>query len=187
MNQESRHEAGTQPSGRSDDSSVRAVHATRLARRTVEKCATFFAPHLRPGMRLLDCGCGPGTITLGLATIVAPGEVVGIDNDPERLEAARAAAREEGVANVTCQEASILELPFPDGSFDAAFSHALMEHLPVRSTPCGRYGACWRRVVWSACAAPTTRTTSMPRRIQCWRSSTEHTLTPAVDAGTACM
>src|SRR5215510_171224 len=45
-------------------------------RRTVARQAAFILPHLRSGMTLLDCGCGPGTMTIGLAHIVAPGLVV---------------------------------------------------------------------------------------------------------------
>jgi ubiquinone/menaquinone biosynthesis C-methylase UbiE len=37
--------------------------------------ADFFLPHLQSGMTLLDCGCGPGSLTLGLAEAVAPGQV----------------------------------------------------------------------------------------------------------------
>jgi ubiquinone/menaquinone biosynthesis C-methylase UbiE len=43
-----------------------------MSMRTAERHATFFIPHLHSGMKVLDCGCGPGTITLGLAKIVAP-------------------------------------------------------------------------------------------------------------------
>ncbi|MBV9358800.1 MAG: hypothetical protein JO023_25110 [Chloroflexi bacterium] len=42
-----------------------------LAGRTAEREARFFLPYLRPGLRLLDLGCGPGTIMLGLARAVA--------------------------------------------------------------------------------------------------------------------
>jgi cyclopropane fatty-acyl-phospholipid synthase-like methyltransferase len=50
-----------------------------LALRTAAKEGAFFLAHLRPGMRVLDVGCGPGSITLGLAEAVGPGEAVGID------------------------------------------------------------------------------------------------------------
>ena len=44
-----------------------------LERRNAADCAAHLLPHLRPGMRLLDLGCGPGTISVGLAEAVAPG------------------------------------------------------------------------------------------------------------------
>jgi hypothetical protein len=43
-----------------------------LTRRTAAREGAFFLPHLRAGMRVLDCGCGPGSITLGLAAAVSP-------------------------------------------------------------------------------------------------------------------
>jgi ubiquinone/menaquinone biosynthesis C-methylase UbiE len=47
--------------------------------RTVENSAAHLAPHLRPGLDVLDVGCGPGTITVDIARRVAPGRVVGLD------------------------------------------------------------------------------------------------------------
>ncbi|MBI4340440.1 MAG: methyltransferase domain-containing protein, partial [Chloroflexi bacterium] len=47
--------------------------------------AAYLLPHLRAGFSLLDCGCGPGTVTIGLAEAVAPGQVVGIDLDARSL------------------------------------------------------------------------------------------------------
>ena len=47
-----------------------------MASRTAESHAGFFLPHVKRGMSVLDCGCGPGTITIGFADIVAPGNVV---------------------------------------------------------------------------------------------------------------
>lgn len=41
--------------------------------RTAAVDASFLVPHLSPGMAVLDCGCGPGLITVDLAEIVAPG------------------------------------------------------------------------------------------------------------------
>ena len=91
--------------------------------------ADFFLPHLKSGMSLLDCGCGPGTITLGLANAVAPGEVVGIDLEPSMIERANALAKERQVPNVRFQVADIFQLPFPDSSLDAVFTAAVLEHL----------------------------------------------------------
>ena len=53
-----------------------------LQRRTAAKEAGFLLPYLSAGMRLLDCGCDPGSITAGLAETVAPGQVVGVDIEP---------------------------------------------------------------------------------------------------------
>jgi len=50
----------------------------RHSSRTVARQGAFFLPHLKPGMSLLDSGCGPGTITIGLAQALAPGQLMGI-------------------------------------------------------------------------------------------------------------
>lgn len=89
----------------------------------------FIAPYLKPGMKVLDCGCGPGSITIGLAQAIAPGEVVAIDISEAQLEIARESARIAGVTNITFQQANILELPFTDNSFDMTCSQALLMHL----------------------------------------------------------
>ena len=85
--------------------------------RTAAKWVGFFLPHLRSGMSLLDCGCGMGSITLDLAEIVAPGQVVGIDVDAGQLEGARSLAHRRGVANVHFEVASVYDLPFPAGRY----------------------------------------------------------------------
>lgn len=100
-----------------------------LAKRTALVEASFFLPHLRSGMRLLDCGCGPGTITVDLAEVVAPGEVVGIDLEDRQFEIGRAYARERGVSNVRFETGNIYDLPFPSETFDAVFAHAVLYHL----------------------------------------------------------
>jgi ubiquinone/menaquinone biosynthesis C-methylase UbiE len=98
-------------------------------RRTAEEAAAFLLPELRPGMRLLDVGCGPGSITRGLAERLAPGEVVGIDLSRETLAAARAEAAARGLGNLRYEEGSVYELPFADASFDAAYAHQVVQHL----------------------------------------------------------
>ena len=100
--------------------------------RTAAEWVGFVLPHLRPGTRLLDCGCGVGSITLDLAELVAPGPVVGIDVDPIQLHRARARARERRISNADFEVANVYELPFPDGSFDAVLAHTLLVHLRDR-------------------------------------------------------
>jgi SAM-dependent methyltransferase len=80
-------------------------------------------------MRLLDCGCGPGSVTLGLAEAVAPGEVVGVDIERSHVQAASALARERQLENVRFEVGSIYKLPFPDSSFDAAYAQSVLLHL----------------------------------------------------------
>lgn len=99
------------------------------ARRTAEREAAYLLPRLRPGMRLLDVGCGPGTITAGLARAVAPGEVVGIEIVAEVLDQAREHAEREGLTNVRFEEASVYELPYEDASFDVVHAHQVLQHL----------------------------------------------------------
>jgi ubiquinone/menaquinone biosynthesis C-methylase UbiE len=77
---------------------------------------------------VLDAGCARGTITLGLARKTAPGQVIGIDIEDTQFRNAREQAQCEGL-NVEFRKASAYELSFEDGSFDAVFSHALLEHL----------------------------------------------------------
>jgi len=102
---------------------------TAIAARTAAHFARFLLPHLQPGMRLLDCGCGPGSITVGLAAAVAPGEVVGVDVDAGSINRARQLATEQCIANVRFEVANLYELPFPDRSFDVVFSHAVLLHI----------------------------------------------------------
>ena len=91
--------------------------------------AGFLVPYLRAGMRVLDCGCGPGTITVGLAEAVQPGEAVGVDISDAQIDAARALATQRGLSNTRFEVASIYALPFDYRSFDAAYANTVLEHL----------------------------------------------------------
>lgn len=97
------------------------------SRRTAENSAAYLLPHLRPGQRLLDVGCGPGTITTGLARRVAPGRVVAIDVVPGVLEQARQLVVEHG--NVSFETGDVYSLDFEDGAFDVVHAHQVLQHL----------------------------------------------------------
>jgi len=99
------------------------------ARRRAEEAAAFLLPHLEPGMRLLDVGCGPGSITRGLAEHLALGQVIGLDQSPEALAEARQDAAARGVVNLHYEQANVYDLPFADGSFDVVFAHQVIQHL----------------------------------------------------------
>lgn len=72
---------------------------------------------VKPGMRVLDMACGPGTLTRPLAAAVAPdGEVVGVDLAPGMIELARSA----GIAHARFEVMDIERLAFDDGAFEAA-------------------------------------------------------------------
>ena len=96
-------------------------------RRTAENCAAFLLPHLRADLAVLDVGCGPGTITAGLAR--RAGRVVGLDMSPAMVDAAREHAAGEGVANATFEVGTAYELPFEDGGFDVVYAHQVLQHL----------------------------------------------------------
>ncbi|WP_324275414.1 methyltransferase domain-containing protein [Blastococcus brunescens] len=96
--------------------------------RTVENSAAYLIPALRPGLDLLDVGCGPGTITVDLAARVAPGRVVGIDVSADPLDEARAAA---GRANVPAsfEVGDVYALAAEDDSVDVVHAHQVLQHL----------------------------------------------------------
>ena len=101
-----------------------------LERRTAETYAFYLLPHLKPGMRLLDFGCGPGTISVGLAKAIEPGEFHGIDMEESQIEIARSSAEKGGNDNAIFHVGDALNLPFDDDFFDVAHCHTVMNHVP---------------------------------------------------------
>jgi SAM-dependent methyltransferase len=101
--------------------------------RTAENSAAYLLPHLAADARILDVGCGPGTITTGLADRVPQGHVTAIDSAPGILDRARAEAGDRG--NLTFATGDVYALDYPDDSFDVVHAHQVLQHLsdPVRA------------------------------------------------------
>lgn len=99
------------------------------ASRTITSDAAFVLPLIKASDKILDVGCGPGSITTGFGNLVPQGSVVGVDISEEVLEGARSSLP-AAATNITFQAADLLAgLPFPDASFDVVFSSQLFPHL----------------------------------------------------------
>jgi len=103
--------------------------------RTAENSAAYLLAHLRPGLSLLDVGCGPGTITADLASRVAPGRVTAVEVTSSALSLARAEVGARGLDNVDFDVADVHALDLPDGAFDVVHAHQVLQHVadPVRA------------------------------------------------------
>ncbi|EFL18570.1 2-heptaprenyl-1,4-naphthoquinone methyltransferase [Streptomyces sp. C] len=105
--------------------------------RTAANSAAYLIGELRPGMRVLDVGCGPGTITADLAELVSPGgHVTAVDAAADVLEQAAAYAAERGLSEaVDFATADVHALRFPDDSFDVVHAHQVLQHVgdPVQA------------------------------------------------------
>src|SRR3954470_17873292 len=102
--------------------------------RTAANSAAYLLPYLRPGLDLLDVGCGPGTITVDLAALVSPGRTKAIDLSAEVLDEARVAATERGVDVIFAVE-DAYSLRDPDDPYDVVHAHQVLQHLvdPVKA------------------------------------------------------
>lgn len=98
-----------------------------LRDRSAAQYADFVLPVIGSSARVLDVGCGPGSITLGIAQ--AAGHVTGIDVDDAEFADARAYAADHGIDNVEFREGSIYELGVAEGSIDVCTLFAMLETL----------------------------------------------------------
>ncbi|UFQ19186.1 MULTISPECIES: class I SAM-dependent methyltransferase [Streptomyces] len=103
--------------------------------RTAANSAAYLIGSLEPHMKVLDIGCGPGTITADLAELVPDGHVTGVDHAPGILGTARATAAERGLDNVEFAVADVHDLDFPDDTFCVVHAHQVLQHVgdPVRA------------------------------------------------------
>jgi SAM-dependent methyltransferase len=104
--------------------------------RTADNSAGHLLPLLEPGMRLLDVGCGPGTITMDLADVVGPtGRVTALERSDEALDLARREAERRGTTNVDFVVGNVAALDLPDDAFDVVHAHQVLQHVddPVQA------------------------------------------------------
>lgn len=112
---------------------VNLLDATRarLLERARKSPAEFFASlALRPGVKLLDVGCGTGDFLRLLAPLVSPGTAVGVDLSETMIAEARRRSAAENIDNLSFQAGSVLDLPFPPASFDRILATQLLLHVP---------------------------------------------------------
>ena len=95
--------------------------------RTLERDIPELKEFLRPGMTVLDVGCGPGTITVDVAAAVSPGKVVGLDPSEESLTRAREwHAEHPDIENLCFQVGDSHSLDFEHETFDLVYSHTAL-------------------------------------------------------------
>ena len=101
--------------------------------RTAANSAAYLLPHLDAGAKVLDVGCGPGTITADLADRVPQGHVTGIDSAQEIIEQAKETVGDR--SNLDFATGDVYALDYPDDSFDVVHAHQVLQHLgdPVRA------------------------------------------------------
>ena len=95
--------------------------------RTATNSAAFLLGELEPSSRVLDAGCGPGTVTADLARFVPDGSIVGLDQSHELVAQARIDFA--GVENLAFEVGDVYALPYEDSSFDVVYAHQLLQHL----------------------------------------------------------
>lgn len=98
--------------------------------RTAQNSAGYLLGLLTPSMRLLDVGCGPGTITMDLAELVGPeGRVTALERTDAALELARQEAARRQVTNVEFVVGNVQALDLPADSFDVVHAHQVLQHV----------------------------------------------------------
>ena len=83
---------------------------------------------IQPNQRVLDLGCGTGTLVVLLKRKYPTAQIVGVDPDPKALRRAEKKVRRAGVA-VQLDEGFADELPYDEGTFDRVLSSFMLHHL----------------------------------------------------------
>ncbi len=88
--------------------------------------------HVMAGQRVLDLGCGTGTLMLRIKATQPGAQMVGTDGDPNVLAIARDKAAAAGV-ELQFDEGMVFALPYPDDSFDRVVTSLVLHHLTRRN------------------------------------------------------
>jgi ubiquinone/menaquinone biosynthesis C-methylase UbiE len=99
----------------------------------VENSCPHLIPYIKPSLKILDVGCGPGTISVDLASRVPQGFVYAIDPSAEVIEKAKKHAEEKGITNIRFETGDIFNWKglesVEEGSFDVVHTHQVLQHL----------------------------------------------------------
>src|SRR5215475_10070867 len=101
---------------------IQAAVLANITRRLIGEC------NIRPGMRVLDIGCGAGDVAMLLAEAVGPsGHVVAIDREARAIETTRSRAETAGYRNIEAVMATDDDIPIAR-VFDAALGRYVLAH-----------------------------------------------------------
>ena len=106
------------------DLMTKLMGADRARRRLLDQA------QIRSGHRVLDVGCGTGSLTIQLKRLNPETDVVGLDPDPKALALAKRKAMRAAVS-IQLDRGFGDELPYPDGSFDRVLSSLMFHHVPT--------------------------------------------------------
>ncbi|MCC3762237.1 methyltransferase domain-containing protein [Glycomyces sp. TRM65418] len=103
--------------------------------RTAENSAAYLLPHLRSAHKILDIGCGPGTISADLAALVPDGHVTAVDYAPAIVDQAAKEAASRGLGNMDFAVADVHALAYDGDTFDVVHAHQVLQHVgdPVQA------------------------------------------------------
>ena len=110
------------------DPMVKLLGAERARKKLFDQAS------VQPHHRVLDIGCGTGTLVVAIKGWLPSVEVVGLDPDPKALARSRRKAERAGVS-IRFDQGFANALPYSDGSFDRVFSSLMFHHLPQDAKP----------------------------------------------------
>lgn len=115
--------------------SISDTHAIR----NVENSVKYITNVLEPDFKVLDVGCGPGSITIDIAKnyLTKGGSIIGVEPTKEIIDTANKLQQSVAadVDNISFQIGSIYNLPFKDNTFDLVHAHQVIVHLedPIKA------------------------------------------------------